>query len=478
MQNRLRIGLIAGVLLALGILGVFLWGTPRLLSVSPEDGAERVPSSAEVRLIFSRPLQTDALKSRLTFEPEIEGSTRWEGSALVFTPNRPWPAGVTVQARLEPGAAASGFPPLPVRQGIEWSFKIRQPGMVYLSPSRDPANLFLFNTVSGESTALTDSPGGVLDFTISQDGKSVYFSARKETEGSAIYRLGLAGMEKDRLLESTAAPASTLQPFLVLDCLQALCQGLALDPQGRYLAYEKSGHSADNAPVVPQVWLLSLAAGNSATPFLAGAPEHQTILPAWSKDGLLAYYDSNEMAYVFTEPEGSERGWFPNQTGQEGAWSPDGQSFLAAEIFYLNANISPDLSNLESLADSRLILYDLASGQTEDLTPGKGVEDAVPVYSPDGSYLAFARKYLDVQRWTPGRQLWIARVEGREARPLTDSPLHNHFDFVWNFSGDQLAFVRFNQSALYEPPEIWALDLLSVQAVRYVQDGYKPQWIP
>ncbi len=478
MQNRLRIGLIAGVFLALGVLGIYLWGTPRLLSVSPEDRAERVPSSAVIRIVFSRPLQTDELKTRLTLVPEIGGSFRWEESTLIFTPELPWPAGVTVQARLESGAPASGFPPLALRGGAEWSFKIRQQGIVYLYPANGPANMYLLNPVSAESTALTDVATGVLDFTISQDGKSLYYSIRKQSEGSAIYRLDLVDTGEDTLLERTMTPTRTLESSMVLDCMKAICQGLALDLKDSTWHMNKAGSRETAVRCFRRFGFWGFQGRIPPPPFQAGDPVHQTILPAWSKNGLLAYYDSNEMAYFFIEPKGVTLGKFPNQTGQQGAWRPDGQAFLAAEIFYLNANISPALSNLESLADSRLILYDLIAGKTEDITPGMGVEDAVPAYSPDGNYLAFARKYLDVQRWTPGRQLWIARVAGREARPLTDSPLYNHFDFAWSFGGDQLAYVRFNQSVLYEPPEIWVLDLLSSEAVRYVQDGYKPQWIP
>jgi Tol biopolymer transport system component len=173
-----------------------------------------------------------------------------------------------------------------------------------------------------------------------------------------------------------------------------------------------------------------------------------------------------------------EREKFPNQTGQQGAWHPDGSAFLAPEIRYLNANVSPELSNLESLADSHLILFHMDGGQQEDLTPGEGIEDAVPVYSPDGEFLVFARKYLDVPRWTPGRQLWIARADSRESRALTEAPLYNHYDFAWGPTSDQLAFVRFNQSTLNEPPEIWIFDLPTSQARRLLQGGYKPLWIP
>ena len=484
MRNRLRLALLLAILPALGLLLIFLWGTPRLLWVEPGEEASNVPASSEVRLTFSRPLQTEALKERLRFEPAVLGSFEWQGSSLVFTPDQPWPAGATIQVQVQAGSPAQGFPALPLRQGKEWSFKVRQPNIVYLSPASGPANVTLLNPTSGERTSLTNSPGGVLDFTISPSGEALYFSARTEPDGSAVYRQDLTGLTPEAVVPETASPETApptsrlAEPVQVLDCPKAVCQGLALEPQEGYIAYERSALPGGEGPQISQVWILGLQASEANSPILAGAAAHQTVLPSWSIAGLLAFYDLDDEAYWFVGPDGSQKARFPNQTGQQGAWRADGAAFLAAEIFYLSANISPDLSNLESLADSHLILFDLATNGTENLTPGEGVEDASPAYSPKGDFLAFARKYLDVQRWTPGRQLWIARTESREARQLTDTPLYNHYDLAWSPAGDQLAFVRFNQTALTEPPEIWVFDLLSGAATRFVEEGYQPQWLP
>ncbi len=167
-----------------------------------------------------------------------------------------------------------------------------------------------------------------------------------------------------------------------------------------------------------QVWVLPLAAGGPAEPFLAGAAGHQTTQPVWSSAGWLAFYDSDDKAYIFTEPGAGERGRFPNQTGQGGAWHPDGRQFLAPEIVFVDTAGSPSVTGLEPRADSHLLLYNLDTNTTQDLTPGEGIEDTSPVFSPDGKFLAFARKYLDAKRWTPGRQLWIALVDTRAAAAL------------------------------------------------------------
>lgn len=478
MPNRLRIGLLAGVLAGLGILLGYIWGAPRLLEVSPADGAVQISASSQVKIRFSRPINEQAIQEKLEFNPSIAGEFHWEEHTLIFTPELPWPAGATIQVRLLPGAPARHFPAIPLRQGLEWSFQIRQPQIVYLFPVNGPANLFLMDPLHGDRRALTDLEQGVIDFVVSANGESIYYSARRGIEHSAIYRLDLDGAVTQPGSEEELGRSAEVTPVLILDCPQALCGELALDPSGRYLAFERSLLPGSEGAHVPQVWVLPLAAEQVAAPMLAGAEDRQTLLPSWSKNGLLAVYDTAAQAYLFIDPLGGEVARFPNQTGQQGAWHPDGDAFLAAEIFYLNANVSPELANLESLADSHLILFDLESQQTEDLTPGDGIEDAMPVYSPDGKFLAFARKYLDVRRWSPGRQLWIAQTSSRDARQLTDDPVYNHFDFAWSPAGDQIAFVRFNQSVLSRPPEIWYYDFLTNNSKLLIEGGYQPQWIP
>jgi hypothetical protein len=476
MRKGIWITVLLGILLALLVLLGYWLGTPRLLSVSPAPQATSVAPGAEVLLNFSRPMQPTAMASYLAFEPARSGTYSLQGSTLVFTPAGPWPAGETIQARLLPGAPASGILALPLSQGLEWSFSIRQPSLVYLYPATDPAELTVQSPISGATRSLTKVTGGVLDFDISADGSQIFYSTR-QAGGSAIYRLDLAGAPGTEATPGVSSPAEqTAQP--VFTCSEALCDALALSPKGDYLAYERGSLPASGQTENFQVWVLPLASGGSAEPFLAGAAGHQTTQPSWSSAGLLAFYDSNEKAYIFTEPGAGERGRFPNETGQGGAWHPDGRQFLAPEIIFVDTGSSPSVTGLEPRADSHLLLYNLDTKATQDLTPGQGIEDTSPVFSPDGKFLAFARKYLDDLHWTPGRQLWVARLDTREARPLTSEPDYNHYQFAWSFSGEQLAYVRFNQTAPSEPPEIWVMNLLDGTQSRLAVGGYSPHWTP
>jgi Tol biopolymer transport system component len=235
-------------------------------------------------------------------------------------------------------------------------------------------------------------------------------------------------------------------------------------------------------PSYPRLWLLSLADAGVTTkmpePVLAGDPLHQTIGPNWSADGALAFYDSNAAAFVILDPHTGSTTHFPNQTGQPGAWHPNGRDFVAPEINFLGEETSQELSGLQALANSHLILFNWQDGSTQDLTRLEELEDMAPVFSPDGAFLAFARKNLQIKLWTPGRQLWLMRTGTWQAEQLTDEPLYSHFEFAWSPGGDLLAYVRFNQSALTEPPELWVIDPFTARATELVVGGYAPQWLP
>ena len=211
---------------------------------------------------------------------------------------------------------------------------------------------------------------------------------------------------------------------------------------------------------------------------MAGDPQGQTQLPHWSPAGLLTFYDTSRAAFVALDPRNGEQASFPNETGQPGSWSPDGRFYVTPEITFLTTSASDLLPEVEDLAASHLLRFALAGGEPENLTQAENLEDTAPAYAPDGRQLAFARRYLDVQRWTPGRQLWLMPAGGTDARKITDEPYFNHYQFVWSPDGKRLAYMRFNQTVLTEPPEIWIFDLATGQTRRLVQGGYAPQWIP
>jgi Tol biopolymer transport system component len=72
----------------------------------------------------------------------------------------------------------------------------------------------------------------------------------------------------------------------------------------------------------------------------------------------------------------------------------------------------------------------------------------------------------------------LINADGHNAHQITDDPDFNHADFVWHPSGEYLAFVRYKQTTIIEPPEIWVTQPDGNGVTRLMIGGYEPQWIP
>ncbi|HSQ27975.1 MAG TPA: Ig-like domain-containing protein [Anaerolineales bacterium] len=474
MKKWSRLGLVVLTALAVIATVIYWFGFPEVEAIYPPEGNDSVAAGESIRLSFTRSMQMDSVLERLSIRPVIDMTPRWDGNTLVIDPLQPWQPGTVVEVELAAGARASGILSFPVQEGIAWSFTIRQPRLLFLYPATGAANIYSLDMKTLEREPLTDRPEGIEDFSVSHEGSVLYFSANNSQGGSDLYRLNLAS---EQLVDGSSAEEQAL-PALILECLDVDCRMPVASPKGDYLAFERTEQLG-----FPRVWLLPLSgqedlngpAVRTEDAILAGDPAHQTLLPSWSIDGLLAFYDTQAAAFVIYDPYSGDRVLFPNQTGQRGDWHPAGREFLAPEIFFLNAG---SVTGLQNFANSHLILFDRLTNSTSDLTPADDMEDSSPSFSPDGSYLAFARKYLDQYRWTPGRQLWVMMPETGQAQAITDDSYYTHYEFAWSPDSKLLAYVRFNQTLLTNPPEIWLLELLNVERTLLVENGYWPQWIP
>jgi Tol biopolymer transport system component len=430
-----------------------------------------VQAGSRLELTFSRPMDNQSVIERLSLQPAVRGATAWQGNTLVFTPEQAWPGDQTLRVTLKPGARAAGWLALPMRHGAAWDFTTRAPLVVYLFPSDAASNLYWLDPASEAGRSLTELPNGILDFSVTADGNWLYFSLANGQGGSDIYRLNLQDYSFEAGTESPAAP----ERVLVLECGNVRCMSAQVAPNGQWLAFEKIGVLGSDTPTYPQVWLLDLRAGGQAALALPG--EHQTLQPAWSANGWLAFYDTNLPGFVYMQPGSAQSGQFDNQTGWNGTWAPDGSAFTAPEIFNLDAG-DETLSGVEQFANSRLLRYLQADGSASDLTGADDLSDSAPAISPDGGLLAFQRKYLDPRRWTPGGQLWLMQPDGQQARPVGGDPLYNHFAFAWSPAGDHLAYMRANQAVPTQLPEIWLLQVASGATRKLITGGYAPLWIP
>ena len=279
------------------------------------------------------------------------------------------------------------------------------------------ADIYALDPLSGEIRQFT-SDMGVLDYSASRDGMKIYFSASNFQAGADLYRIDRTRLE--------GTPGNQYQSEQLLNCGSAQCRNPVVSFDNRYLAYEYVLPTASGDSGLAQIWLMDLA---SAEAIPIGEASHETVQPSWSATGLLAYYDRTSSGYELVNPITQERIQLPNQTGQPGAWSPDGENYLAPEISYLQA------AGGTETGISHLMRYSIQAAVTEDISGDIKVEDVEAFYSPDGSLIAFTRKFLDVEHWTFGRQIWVMNADGSSPHAITDEADYNHYDLAWSRDG-------------------------------------------
>ncbi len=416
--------------LLVGLAGVYLALAPRVTAFFP-DGDGPWPAYTPLKITFSQPMRQEAVAEALTIQPSVAGAIAWEGPTLVFTPTNPWPPGpVTVSLP----AGVRSAPGVPAWLAWQATFTISAPQLIYLWPASGTVDLYALDVASGETRRLTDTRG-VLNYAVDPHGLYAVVSARNEQGGADLMRW-------DRL-------SGDLTPLT--DCGRATCQSPALSPQGQVVYLRDQS-----------LWLLPSA----GEPRRLSKTGHRITWASWSPDGWLAWYDATDQTYRFQSPDGRTQS-LPSQTGEAGAWLPPGRDF-----------VFPELLTTPGRFTSHLMRFNRGVNRTIDLSRDDTVEDFEPRPSPDGAWLAFTRKYLDAERWTPGRQLWLMRPDGSQARALTDTPNVHHRMLVWSPQGDRIAYVRVDQTDLSAPPEIWLYDLTTDETIRLVIGGLMPQWMP
>lgn len=442
---------IGAIFFLIVISGLFYLSTPRIVEIMPANGASDVPGSTSIRVRFSRMMDVSSVTARLEITPLPAGQIAWENNTLVFTPQKPWRSGTVVQVRIGSGAKALHFPQLTLLRQKRWSFKIGSPKILYLYPLESAASLYAFNPITGAKQNLSQTIGEVLDYSVSQNGALIVITVRTEN-GSAIYTMsGIGG-----------------KPTLLRNFENRQVNSAVLSPSQEYLAYEMT--DLTQAQAATHIWLLNIADSSAKEPIKLPVLEGQAQYPLWSSNNILAYYDRSAQAYRFYDPTIKEEiASVACQTGEQGSWAADGQSFVFAEILMPTDSAIPT---------SHLLRYFPTQNKIDDLSQTSNTEDASPQFSPDGHYLVFGRKFLDSLQWTPGRQIWVMDVTTLKTRVLEQEAQFNHYDFAWSPAGDQIAYMRFNQVNPTSSPEIWLIQSDGSQNQQLVSGGYNPQWIP
>ncbi len=436
-------GIFGVVVLLLGVISAWQLA-PRVVVLELDEPELHARQPITIR--FSRPMNTASVEEQFTLLPDISGKITWneEIDKFSFTPDQSWPAGNSIL--LELGSGARSKLGLPLLGRFQDTVQISPYLLIYMWPASGVSNLYLANPETGDSRSITNEPAGILDYTVHSDGMSIIYSVSNENGTSSLKTL-------DR---------QTGLSTMLLDCTTGLCQSPQISADGSLVAYEFISREAGT---LPEVQVFSL---QEETVFKPGREEDYLEKPLWGSAGWLAFYNQTRQGFEFWHPDLEQTRFLPNDTGGGASWSANGRYFISSIIQFTS----------DTLAPRHLLLYDIQEDTTLDLSEGDFLEDLNPSFSPLGLSVAYSRKSLDPQLWTPGRQLWVMDIDSGNDQQLTDQGDYHHTSFAWHPDGDQLTYVRYNQAKLSDPPEIWLINKNGSSNLRLIINGFSPSWIP
>ncbi len=433
----------------------------QIIRTAPDDLAS---STARVVIQFNEAMDWDSVTQRISFSPPVEGDYSWSGTTLRFLPTTALTPGSDYTVTLK--ADSQSVDGRKVLEDKIFTFTIRTPRVAYLMPANTaPQNVWVADPAD-PSTAkqVTFSPSGILNFDASPDGTRIAFAERNTSTGTSDIKL--LDLENGALQQLTNCPDSD-------------CNSPVWRPDGTMIAYHRIDLNSDltNVGTSPtRVWLIDLSTTPATTRPLFSDSQILGYNPEWSADGKrVAVYDNNSqgiLVYDFDD-EGSTTLIPTRNGGSDISISPDGTKVVFPNLIIENAS-----------ARSNLLMADLTTNQVIELSnPSEPLDDATTAWSPDGRYLAIARRYLD-DRFTRTRQLYLMDMQDQSVVPLVmDERYFNGF-FSWDPQGTSLVIQRFpeltedNQPNNEGTPEIWTYELDTQTLVKVATNAYLPRWVP
>lgn len=321
----------------------------------------------------------------------------------------------------------------------------------------------LFTTAApagSDVTQITEETGDVLEFAVSPGGTAVAYVVSRADGGADI-----------KLLPWPNRRAGS--PLSLIECPAQSCGRLAWHPDDRRLIYER------RAGNTPRLWWLDTQTQQTVTVLADETAVSQAA--AFSADGAwLSYADPLKEETVLYALGSGDQKRLPGLLGSTAVWRPTNPQFLFSNldllVYHGDENQTDHQEHEHGFARAiHLYLADTGGDWTVLLGQTGNVDDANPAWSPDGQWVAFGRKPIGT---TAGRQLWLMRADGSEARALTQDLNVHYGPPAWSADGRYLLFQRYDTGAANAAPGIWLLEVSAGRLTLMVENGILPAWAP
>ena len=444
-------------------IGLVIWRGDQIqlqiVAMTPSPDAMNISTRTHIQIRFDQPLDPPTAKDLLFFIPPLAGAIRVDNHTLTFVPTAPLQPDTEYQVTLNPGLL--GHLGGELRTAQRWRFRTGGVQVAYSTiDETGKEQLFLAPAHLDTSAAITTTPlqltklnTSLWEFAVAPDGSQIVFSALKEDGTSDLWRISPG--------EQT--------PALLLACPNAVCSSVAWSVDGQVLAFSRRNATQFSAPALspPRLWLLDVASGES---FPAFADDQKLAFePRWSADSQWLSYVSPDLGGVGVyHLQTNAEQFYESTSGEAAVWHPLRNEVVIGVAKTVNGNYVTHL----------LLVDPVTQSQTELSGAEELVEDGSPAWSPDGEWLAFRRKEFTGAGATPGKQLWLMRQNGREARALTVDPAFDFGQPLWSPDGRYLLFHKLPLKGPDITLSVWIIDVESGRTWQIASPGQRPQWFP